>query len=143
MLSSNTKQRSKQMKMVKIIMKGSMAPPSMALAGKRAFIWKAYTRTFKFLQCKTVGRPDLTHYIIRGFPTRMVYLYYIYISCLRYTILVRNPRYVTYIHGTKTHGEKTRNIGIHKAYSILRKSGFENKHQNHNFSKLGRHKRQD
>ena len=27
----------------------------------------------------------------RGFPTRMVYLYYI--SCLRYTILVGNPRY--------------------------------------------------
>ena len=26
----------------------------------------------------------------RGFPTRMVYLYYI--SCLRYTILVGNPR---------------------------------------------------
>ena len=26
-----------------------------------------------------------------GFPTRMVYLYYM--SCLRYTILVRNPRY--------------------------------------------------
>ena len=30
-------------------------------------------------------------YYIRGFPTRMVYLYYI--SCLRYTILVGNPRY--------------------------------------------------
>ena len=28
----------------------------------------------------------------RGLPTRMVYLYYI--SCLRYTILVRNPRYI-------------------------------------------------
>ena len=27
---------------------------------------------------------------IRGFPTRMVYLYYI--SCLTYTILVGNPR---------------------------------------------------
>ena len=27
----------------------------------------------------------------QGFPTRMVYLYYI--SCLRYTILVGNPRY--------------------------------------------------
>ena len=27
---------------------------------------------------------------IRGFPTRMVYLYYI--SCLRYTILVRKPQ---------------------------------------------------
>ena len=26
-----------------------------------------------------------------GFPTRMVYLYYI--ACLRYTILVGNPRY--------------------------------------------------
>ena len=35
-----------------------------------------------------------TH-IYRGFPTRMVYLYYI--SCLRYTILVGNPRY-TYTH---------------------------------------------
>ena len=31
--------------------------------------------------------------IIRGFQTRMVYLYYI--SCLRYTILVRNLRYCT------------------------------------------------
>ena len=30
--------------------------------------------------------------IYRGFPTRMVYLYYI--SCLRYTILVGNPRYM-------------------------------------------------
>ena len=30
----------------------------------------------------------------RGFPTRMVYLYYI--SCLRYTILVGNPRNQTY-----------------------------------------------
>ena len=29
--------------------------------------------------------------IYRGFPTRMVYLYYI--SCWRYTILVGNPRY--------------------------------------------------
>ena len=28
----------------------------------------------------------------RGFPTRTVYLYYM--SCLRYTILVGNPRYV-------------------------------------------------
>ena len=31
------------------------------------------------------------NFIIRGFPTRMVYLYYI--SCLRYTILVGNPRF--------------------------------------------------
>ena len=30
--------------------------------------------------------------IWRGFPTRMVYLYYI--SCLRYTILVGNPRWI-------------------------------------------------
>ena len=30
--------------------------------------------------------------MIRGFPTRMVYLYYI--SCLRYTILVGNPQYI-------------------------------------------------
>ena len=30
--------------------------------------------------------------IIRGFPTRLVYLYYI--ACLRYTILVGNPRNV-------------------------------------------------
>ena len=35
----------------------------------------------------------------RGFPTRMVHLHYI--SCLRYTILVGNPRYassVIYVH---------------------------------------------
>ena len=32
----------------------------------------------------------------KGFPTRMVYLYYI--SCLRYTILVRNPRYITGVY---------------------------------------------
>ena len=31
--------------------------------------------------------------VYRGFPTRMVYLYYI--SCLRYTILVGNPRYMS------------------------------------------------
>ena len=31
-------------------------------------------------------------FIFRGFPTRMVYLYYI--SCLRYTFLVGNPRFV-------------------------------------------------
>ena len=31
--------------------------------------------------------------IYRGFPTRMVYLYYI--LCLRYTILVENPRYTS------------------------------------------------
>ena len=32
----------------------------------------------------------------RGFPTRMVHLYYI--SCLRYTILVGNPRYVSIVY---------------------------------------------
>ena len=36
------------------------------------------------------------HFAYRGFPTRMVYLYYI--SCLRYTLLVGNPRLV-YCHG--------------------------------------------
>ena len=30
--------------------------------------------------------------VYQGFPTRMVYLYYI--SCLRYTILVGNPRFI-------------------------------------------------
>ena len=34
----------------------------------------------------------ICHYIIRGFLTRMVYLYYI--SCLRYTILAGNPRII-------------------------------------------------
>ena len=37
----------------------------------------------------------------RGFPTRMVYLYYI--SCLRYTILVGNPRYALMSAGTHRH----------------------------------------
>ena len=31
-------------------------------------------------------------FIIRGFPTRMVYLNYI--SCVRYTILVLNPQII-------------------------------------------------
>ena len=56
---------------------------------------------------KTITMIILTTY--RGFPTRMVYLYYIsrvsdqngvsplYISCLRYTILVGNPRYHCYL----------------------------------------------
>ena len=35
--------------------------------------------------------------IYRGFLTRMVYLFYI--SCLRYTILVRNPQYVCCVCG--------------------------------------------
>ena len=34
--------------------------------------------------------------IYRGFPTRMVYLYYI--SCLRYTILVGNPQYIAHFN---------------------------------------------
>ena len=34
---------------------------------------------------------SFAHAIFRAFPTRMVYLYYI--ACLRYTILVGNPRY--------------------------------------------------
>ena len=33
--------------------------------------------------------------VCRGFPTRMVYLYYI--SCLRYNILVGNPRCYMYM----------------------------------------------
>ena len=38
---------------------------------------------------------DRHHWLLpfRGFPTTMVYLYYI--SCLRYTILVGNPRFYT------------------------------------------------
>ena len=38
----------------------------------------------------------LVRHSYRGFLTRMVYLYYI--SCLRYTILVQNPKYDT--HGS-------------------------------------------
>ena len=45
---------------------------------KSVSVWKMYQRL-----------SDVDSY--RGFPTRMVYL--CYISCLRYTILVGNPRY--------------------------------------------------
>ena len=41
--------------------------------------------------CSIVYPVYLHLFVYRGFPTRMVYLYYI--SCLRYTILVGNPRY--------------------------------------------------
>ena len=34
---------------------------------------------------------SIIQFLYRGFPTRMLYLYYV--SCLRYTILVRNPWY--------------------------------------------------
>ena len=34
----------------------------------------------------------------QGFPTRMVYFHYI--SCLRYTILVRNPQYDAVVYNT-------------------------------------------
>ena len=40
-----------------------------------------------------------------GFPTRMVYPYYI--SCLRYTILVGNPRYILAVHEDKWKVKRT------------------------------------
>ena len=52
---------------------------------------------------KRDGMRDNVHVygIFRGFPTRMVYLYYM--SCLRYTILARNPRFVYEVHVQLTH----------------------------------------
>ena len=44
----------------------------------------------KYLTANTIATEALD-YTFRGFPTRMVYLYYI--SCLRYTILVGNPQF--------------------------------------------------
>ena len=41
--------------------------------------------------------------IFRGFPTRMVYLYYL--SCLRYTILVGNPRFDIWIKSQNCNSE--------------------------------------
>ena len=47
---------------------------------------------FSYTEQSTAGMfCKLSWAIYQGFPTRMVYL--CYISCLRYTILVRNPRY--------------------------------------------------
>ena len=50
-------------------------------------------------QCELYENKRLGMHMFRvyqGFPTRMVYLYYI--SCLRYTILVGNPRYSPNTH---------------------------------------------
>ena len=51
---------------------------------------------YKYEHTKAHRAKYTAHVVYRGFPTRMVYLYYI--SCLRYTILVGNPRYVTHIY---------------------------------------------
>ena len=54
----------------------------------------------------------------QGFPTRMVYLHYI--SCLRYTILVGNPRLMLYVF-MKTHTHThiyTHTPNIHTEFSF-------------------------
>ena len=74
---------------------------------KTAFVWGAFncvwnrriskipdqngiSRLHNRLEIYHFGTESSNYY--QGFPTRMVYLYYM--SCLRYTILVRNPRHV-------------------------------------------------
>ena len=59
-------------------------------------LFVCFFHLFTYLYCI-----DIKHYetaqskygAYRGFPTRMVYLYYK--SCLRYTIVVENPRYAS------------------------------------------------
>ena len=56
----------------------------------------------KFERNRHISVRTLTSIKCRGFPTRMVYIYYI--SCLRYTILVGNPRIVYFV---KSPGESS------------------------------------
>ena len=53
----------------------------------------------------------------------MVYLYYI--SCLRYTSLVGNPRYIVEIHHS---GKNPIEIFLLAVYSLLRESVFHSSH---------------
>ena len=56
-------------------------------------LWDKHSSSPPLFPCVCVLRVSVCACAYRGFPTRMVYLYYI--SCLRYTILVGNPGYAS------------------------------------------------
>ena len=59
--------------------------------------------------------------IFRGFPTRMVYLYYI--SCLRYTILTRNPRILFACAGLHSGAIPCEGECVHECVSLSGRPG--------------------